>query len=506
MAAKKSGGSHPTDPDVSVAGKNASDYTVVQNDDGVWYDAILNQCNIGGNNNKYYRLQCLTDGSLFYAWFRWGRVGEPSRATASTWLGPYSSAEGAIKEFCKKYRAKSANAFGADTFVPKKGKYALIEVDNDVEVSEEYKVIPPKKKQEIEYMKPSLDPKTKDLIEVLFSKDMRNEALASFNLDLKRLPLGVPSQEQINQGVAILNDIEEKLKGNGPTDSFEDLSSRFYTAIPHSFGRSRPPVIADTDSLRSRFDMCNVLLDMYSTTETVKRIEAEQQEQELQKKVLPHPVDQHFKSLQADLSLVDSTSTEYKIISEYYQKTRSQHSRGTLLNVWTVDRNGEADRFSKFDKLDNRCLLWHGTNIAVVAPILTSGLRIMPHSGGRVGSGIYLAGMHEKSAQYTSGYGAKFACMFLCEAPLGKQHIVNQDGPHAYSLKKAPAGFDSVHAIGNVQPEKWTTLSIDDKEVKVPQGTGKPRGGSPSSFHHDEFLVYEEAQVRIRYVLTVKLH
>jgi len=50
--------------------------------------------------------------------------------------------------------------------------------------------------------------------------------------------------------------------------------------------------------------------------------------------------------------------------------------------------------------LDNRKLLWHGTNVAVVVAILKSGLRIMPHSGGRVGRGIYFASEHSKSAAY----------------------------------------------------------------------------------------------------------
>ena len=48
----------------------------------------------------------------------------------------------------------------------------------------------------------------------------------------------------------------------------------------------------------------------------------------------------------------------------------------------------------------NRRLLWHGTNVAVVAAILKSGLRIMPHSGGRVGKGIYFASENSKSAGY----------------------------------------------------------------------------------------------------------
>lgn len=57
-------------------------------------------------------------------------------------------------------------------------------------------------------------------------------------------------------------------------------------------------------------------------------------------------------------------------------------------------------RFQAHDNVDNRKLLWHGTNVAVVAAILKGGLRIMPHSGGRVGSGIYFASENGKSAAY----------------------------------------------------------------------------------------------------------
>ena len=64
----------------------------------------------------------------------------------------------------------------------------------------------------------------------------------------------------------------------------------------------------------------------------------------------------------------------------------------------------QADRFKVHDGIKERKLLWHGTNVAVVAAILKSGLRIMPHSGGRVGKGIYFASENEKSA----GYGGCF--------------------------------------------------------------------------------------------------
>jgi len=60
----------------------------------------------------------------------------------------------------------------------------------------------------------------------------------------------------------------------------------------------------------------------------------------------------------------------------------------------------KGDRFSVNKSIQHRKLLWHGTNVAVVAAILKSGLRIMPHSGGRVGRGIYFASENAKSAAY----------------------------------------------------------------------------------------------------------
>ncbi len=38
------------------------------------YDAMLNQTNIGANNNKFYVIQVLKQGSSFYTYTRWGRV------------------------------------------------------------------------------------------------------------------------------------------------------------------------------------------------------------------------------------------------------------------------------------------------------------------------------------------------------------------------------------------------------------------------------------------------
>jgi len=109
--------------------------------------------------------------------------------------------------------------------------------------------------------------------------------------------------------------------------------------------------------------------------------------------------------------------------------------------------------------------------------------------------------MQKMSAGYTYGYGS-LSCMFLCEAPLGNMHLVTSDGPHANRLTKPPNGFDSVLAVGRVTPKSWTIMDIDGKSVQVPDSNEHP-SGTASSFNHDEFLIYDEAQIRLRYVVTV---
>ena len=106
-----------------------------------------------------------------------------------------------------------------------------------------------------------------------------------------------------------------------------------------------------------------------------------------------------YESLSATLRLVQQGSAEYQAIQQYVSRSCKQG----IKHAWAVDRHGEEKRFAEHSALNNRKLLWHGTNVAVVAAIIKSGLRIMPHSGGRVGRGIYLADMLEKSWGYTRG-------------------------------------------------------------------------------------------------------
>jgi poly [ADP-ribose] polymerase len=113
-------------------------------------------------------------------------------------------------------------------------------------------------------------------------------------------------------------------------------------------------------------------------------------------------LDINYESLKCKLTLLDKNSEEFKIIDKYTDATKASFWKSVeILEVWRVDREEEEARFKEFKGINNRKLLWHGTNVAVVAAILKSGLRIMPHSGGRVGRGIYFASENSKSAGVT---------------------------------------------------------------------------------------------------------
>uniref|UniRef100_A0A671Q7G2 Poly [ADP-ribose] polymerase n=1 Tax=Sinocyclocheilus anshuiensis TaxID=1608454 RepID=A0A671Q7G2_9TELE len=406
------------------------------------YDCMLNQTNIGNNNNKFYVIQVLVSGGKYYCWTRWGRVGESGQNNLA---GP-STVDAAIKNFEKKFKDKTKNNWSdRENFVSHSGKYTLIEVDGDQDAEVKVDTVDGgdvKVKTEQHVLPCTLDEATQRLIRFIFNNDMFKEAMTSMNLDIKKMPLGKLSKQQIAKGFEALEQIEAAIK-KGERNKLEELTSKFFTIIPHNFGRNRPPIISDDSVLQGKKEMLLVLADI----EIAQSLKAESEKaKEEMKDTVPHPFDQNYQSLKCKLSLMDKKSKEFKIIEKYLNATGRKGL--TLVDVWEVDRDTEAERFRENDALANRKLLWHGTNVAVVAAILKSGLRIMPHSGGRVGRGVYFASENIKSAGYVCPSN-NIGIMFLNEVALGKEYTITQDDS---SLRKAPAGYDSVVARGSQEP------------------------------------------------------
>ena len=58
--------------------------------------------------------------------------------------------------------------------------------------------------------------------------------------------------------IQALEQLEEALKKGASRTALMELSSKFYTIIPHDFGRQIPPVIDSAEHLQKKFDMLTV--------------------------------------------------------------------------------------------------------------------------------------------------------------------------------------------------------------------------------------------------------
>lgn len=470
------------------------------------YDCMLNQTNIGANNNKFYVIQLLEKGGKYYAWTRWGRVGEEGQ---NALLGP-SDLSKALKAFQAKFKDKTKNVWEerAD-FKPAAGRYALIEVDRSAdadkadEIEEKLKGIDAdaakiQAKTAKKFAPCKLPVETQKFMDLIFDEDMFKGAMASFDIDVKKMPLGQLSKSQVEKGFEVLEELEQAIEAK-KSKKIEEVTSRFYTVIPHAFGRRVPPVIDTMELLTKKFEMLNVLGDIEIAV-TLQKADASKNA-----KLAPHPADENYAKLGAELDVVDAKSKEFDMIQTYIENTARAGRKPKLGALFRLDRKGEGKRFDEHADLDNRKLLWHGTNVAVVAAICKTGLRIMPHSGGRVGKGIYTASENGKSINYMGWASGGHGVMFLAEVALGKEHSITKDDS---SLKAAPKGFDSIVARGQKEPDPKSDMvwKYDGNDVVVP--VGKPiaqKQYARSSFDQSEYLVYKESQIRLRYALQVKV-
>lgn len=173
------------------------------------YAVKLNQTHIDANNNKFYIIQVLEGKGAYWAWNRWGRVGDPGQNK----LEKCSSVDGAIKEFKKKFRDKTQNDWEhRGSFAPKKGKYTIVETED--------------------------------------AEGGGDEA-----------PMGKLTEAQIAKGQAVLNKLTKALKG-GSKSVIDEMSSEFYTLIPHNFGWKKPTPINTRDILQQKLELLNFYLRM----------------------------------------------------------------------------------------------------------------------------------------------------------------------------------------------------------------------------------------------------
>lgn len=520
---------------------------------GAPYACVLNQTNISQNNNKFFIIQVLKDftAERYYTWIRWGRVGYNGQTSLSDCAG---DAAKAISIFEKKFVDKTKNNWSdRESFDKYPDKYDLVkteidskdeeveenESDEDVQnANEQTNYISIKSKsstksqhnsksarnikqsstqgkaqKSLDVIECKLELAVQELIRLICDVKAMEAAAADVEFDTDKTPLGKITADQIKSGYAALSQISNMLNDNMMAKSTRkqlvELSSQFYTRIPHCTGMRAPPVIDNHDLLAIKVKMLEVLGDIKLGMDLLRQSSGEGQKKSEAYISQLHPIERMYQNLRCDISALPIDSNEFAFLEKYILSTHaSTHSSYTMdvQELYTVNKDKYLPGYTG-NQVGNRVLLFHGSRLSNWAGILSQGLRIAPPeapvTGYMFGKGVYFADMSSKSANYCFATPSNpYGLLLLCEVALGTSNfLVDADYNAGTDL---PKHTQSVKGLGRVAPQKLNISKLADGTI-VPMGPGKESNKS-LTLNYNEFIVYDTKQIRLRYLAKIKFN
>ncbi|XP_032694743.1 poly [ADP-ribose] polymerase 1 isoform X2 [Lontra canadensis] len=459
---------------------------------GKVFSATLGLVDIVKGTNSYYKLQLLEDDreSRYWIFRSWGRVGT---VIGSNKLEQVPSKEDAIEHFMKLYEEKTGNAWHSKNFTKYPKKFYPLEIDygQDEDAVKKLTVNPGTKSK--------LPKPVQELIKMIFDVESMKKAMVEYEIDLQKMPLGKLSKRQIQAAYSILSEVQQAVSQGGSDSQILDLSNRFYTLIPHDFGMKKPPLLNHADCVQAKVEMLDNLLDI-EVAYSLLRGGSDDSSKD--------PIDVNYEKLKTDIKVVDRDSEEAETIRKYVKNTHATtHNAYDLevVDIFRIEREGESQRYKPFRQLHNRRLLWHGSRATNFAGILSQGLRIAPPeapvTGYMFGKGIYFADMVSKSANYCHASQADpVGLILLGEVALGNMYELK----HASHISKLPKGKHSVKGLGKTTPDPSASITMDG--VEVPLGTGVSSGVNDTCLLYNEYIVYDVAQVNLKYLLKLRFN
>ncbi|KAJ8274754.1 hypothetical protein COCON_G00093790 [Conger conger] len=464
----------------------------VLDQNGKIFSATLGLVDIVRGTNSYYKLQLLEDDVQKRYWvFRsWGRVGT---TIGGNKLDKFYDKNSAMDNFRNLYEEKTGNSWTSTNFTKYPNKFYPLEIDYGQD-EEAVKKLTASAGTKSQLQKP-----VQELIRMIFDVESMKKAMVEFEIDLQKMPLGKLSKRQIQSAYSILSEVQQAVSDSASESHILDLSNRFYTLIPHDFGMKKPPLLSDLDYIQAKVQMLDNLLDI-EVAYSLLRGGAEDNKKD--------PIDINYEKLKTRIEVVDKTCEEAEIILQYVKNTHAAtHNTYTLEveEIFKVKREGEYQRYRPFEDLPNRQLLWHGSRATNYAGILSQGLRIAPPeapvTGYMFGKGVYFADMVSKSANYChTSQSDPVGLILLGEVALGNMHELKK----ASHITKLPKGKHSVKGLGRNAPDPSATVTLDG--VQVPLGKGINTNIEDTSLLYNEYIVYDVAQVNLKYLLKIKFN
>ncbi|KOS17113.1 Poly polymerase 2 [Escovopsis weberi] len=357
----------------------------IEPDSGMIYDASLNQTHVSKNANKYYLIQTLVskDSKVYKTWTRWGRVGETGQNAI---LGDGSLSD-AIKHFEKKFKDKSGLAWNQRTAPPNPGKYAFVErsynPDDDAQDDDEE----PDKEEDKnhETSASTLAPAVQSLLELIFDPDLFKATMSAFNYNANKLPLGKLSKGNILRGYQQLKDLAALLDNSSLAQSQWGLSrSAAIEQLSNMYYSIIPHAFG-----RNKPPIINDPWTLKQEVDLLESLTDMKVADEIMKTLRPGRdvslLDSRFASLGLDeMTVLDHKSTEFNALETYLCGSRGHTHRVNyrIRDIFRIERRGEKTRFDDYVQASkigaNRRLLWHGSRVTNFGGILSQGLRIAP--------------------------------------------------------------------------------------------------------------------------------
>eukprot|EP01062_Namystynia_karyoxenos_P030512 TRINITY_DN2278_c0_g4_i1.p1 TRINITY_DN2278_c0_g4~~TRINITY_DN2278_c0_g4_i1.p1 ORF type:complete len:590 (+),score=213.39 TRINITY_DN2278_c0_g4_i1:67-1770(+) len=468
---------------------------VLQEPGCVW-QCTLNQTNLDTNNNKFYIIQLIESdaGDKWWTWNRWGRVG----AVGSSKVQEFRSLAAAKADFCKKFRDKTLNEWSdRENFVKHHRKYQLLHIDYGEDVDEG--AAQPKQKPRA----CKLDPRLRLVMAMITDQEGMGDELRHLSIDTKRLPLGKVSKRTVVHAFAELKKVEEELNSARPDEGrLLAASSQYYTLIPHDVGMQQLSVIRSMEQLAKCAGELRQLADLEVSVTAMSKLRPSGRQ---------HPLDAAFASLRVSVQPLPRLSGEWKLVANTVATTHGKTHNSYRLevkDVFAVSRGGPAESSTSFAADPNRMMLWHGSRLSNWMGILSQGLRVAPpeapSTGYMFGKGLYFADVVSKSANYCHcSRGKDEGLLLLSEVALGN----SLDLSEARFIERLPPGLNSVKGFGRYVPRDLS------HRPEGPEGPVWPTGpmadadlAGPTTLLYNEYVVYDVAQVRMRYLVRLKFH
>lgn len=459
---------------------------------GVFYTSVLGFTDIDLNKNSYFKLQVLEDDKnnsalplnvatltpSFWVFSSWGRIGTN---IGDSLVEPFITADLACAHFEKLYEKHTENKWNStEAFKKYPGKFYPIDINYSDEINANTT------------MASQLSPEVEELMKLLFDIKAMKQAMKEYQLDLEKMPLGKLSVNQLQAAYLTLTELEDSVLNGSPLTELVGLSNKFYTLIPHNFGVRKASVINTIAMIAEKREMVDSLLDIGYAYAMMAEADKDL-----------NSFDAYYKQLKAKIEVLDKTSVEFKQIQTYVGNTQMHGYKVELQEVFKVERYGEKDRYAPYKSLHNRQLLWHGSAITNFASIISNGLKITQQvHGSMFGRGIYFADMISKSVNYCYSLTGltlnSTALLALSEVALGTMY----QPPTATNITQLPANTHSTKGSGQQIPDPQGNHTRADGVI-IPLGKPIINNQQRAGLLFNEFIVYNEAQVNMQYIVKV---